>query len=44
MLCCVAPLSLSQAVIDTGKLAPYDVLMPDEELAPEEVKQVREKE
>jgi hypothetical protein len=27
-------------VIDTGKLAPYDILMPDEELAPEEVKQV----
>lgn len=30
-----------QAVIDTGKLAPYDILMPDEELAPEEVRQVR---
>lgn len=30
-----------QAVIDTGKLAPYDVLMPDEELAPEEVKQIQ---
>lgn len=29
-----------QAVIDTGKLAPFDILMPDEELAPEEVKQV----
>jgi isoamylase len=28
-------------VIDTGKLAPYDVLMPDEELAPEEVKQIQ---
>jgi hypothetical protein len=27
-------------VIDTGKLAPYDILMPDEELAAEEVKQV----
>jgi hypothetical protein len=29
-----------QAVIDTGKLAPFDILMPDEELAPEEVTQV----
>lgn len=29
-----------QLVIDTGKLAPYDILLPDEELAPEEVKQV----
>lgn len=28
-------------VIDTGKLAPYDILLPDEELAPEEVKQAQ---
>jgi hypothetical protein len=35
-VCCA-----EQAVIDTGKLAPYDVLMPDEELAPEEVKQIQ---
>lgn len=34
------PLPL-QTMIDTGKLAPYDVLIPDEELAPEEVKQTQ---
>lgn len=35
-----AAAAVPQAVIDTGKLSPFDILMPDEELAPEEVKQV----
>jgi hypothetical protein len=30
-----------KVVIDTGKLAPYDILIPDAELAPEEAEQVR---
>jgi hypothetical protein len=29
-----------RVVIDTGKLAPYDILIPDAELAPEEAEQV----
>lgn len=36
--CCFHP---PQLVIDTGKLAPFDILMPDEELSPEEVKQAQ---
>jgi hypothetical protein len=31
-----------KVVIDTGKLAPYDILIPDAELAPEEADQVRQ--
>jgi hypothetical protein len=30
-----------KVVVDTGKLAPYDILIPDAELAPEEAEQVR---
>jgi len=28
-------------VVDTSKLTPFDILVPDEELAPEEAQQVR---
>lgn len=29
-----------RVVVDTGKLAPFDILIPDAELAPEEAEQV----
>lgn len=29
-----------QVVVDTSKLTPFDILIPDEELAPEEAQQV----
>lgn len=38
---CCSCMMLLQVVVDTSKLTPFDILIPDEELAPEEAQQVR---